>query len=309
MKKFLLTVMSAWAFSGCITDGDLNPCPTPASGVDVSIYVERFNGSLEPGRSASVPLYRSVFETSESCFGDRIEKLYYLLYRDGTLVEDGIVQNPSLVRTSHYMFKRDDLVPGRYTLYLMANCPDLEASPVNPDEITVAYPGHDLTADYFMAYLPFTVNKDSRASYVAQLKRLHGIVRFTFYDLDPSITKIDIHMDGLTGSGCILGTYSDDYEFNISVPVNPAGRAGGDTQSVVGLFPTTDGGVSSWDVKVHRADGEPLYFEGIVSRDLNVMRNRLLDLRATFTEGGISFDVSVGQEWDDANEGDTSIVN
>lgn len=307
MKKLLLIAAVIFGITACVQDGDLPPCPVPGSGVDINVYAERFNGVLDAELDDSRADIPAV--TWEERFMDRIVKLYYLLYKDNVLIEKGAVADMTGINGSYYTFSRENLEAGSYRLFMMANCPDMEVFPDNPEEIMIRYPGHDTTDDYFVMSQPFEVYSDTRASYNAHLKRMHGVVRFTFYDLEPCIRKIDVHIDGLSQTGCIMGTYSDDYHLNISIPVGSLGRAEGDTQQIVGLFPTLEGGVSRWDVKVYREDGETLYYEGVIPDDISVIRNQLLDLRATFQDGEMVFDIQVNKQWEDANDGGTVVAD
>ena len=70
------------------------------------------------------------------------------------------------------------------------------------------------------------------------LKRVHGVTRYTFTDIPANVRYVVVSMDGLTSSGCIMGTYIDDYDYSVRIPVNLARAL--DERTSLGPFPTAD---------------------------------------------------------------------
>lgn len=318
----------AFAFSSCDSVSVYDDLPQCEQGfVRVNVYVERFLGDLDvmPFQGVSPLTVRSQqYEaTSEKgLFGERIKTLSYYLYRDNILVEQGEVDDIEGIGNPHYVFERADLPHGDYHLVLMGNCTEKEMKSGfdDPMLITLSYQENDDDRnDCFMDCFEFSVNDNGEAEYDTQLKRVHGVVRYTFNDVDPDIKTIEVTMDGLTSTGCVAGTYSDDYTFVRRIAVNqpaPLGRADGDEvellpnePTVVGLFPTTDTRNSTWSVKVYREDGETEYYSGQVSDNVRVIRNDLLDLTATFVNGKILFYVDMDLVWEGVLDVNGGIVN
>lgn len=309
--KILAVFAGAVAMLGsCSVYDELPPCEDPAVGVTrIRLYVESFLGNMEPLRA------RSFAETSERVFSDRIEKLDYYLYRDGVLVENGPVNDVSSCADPFLLFERRGLPYGRYKMVFTGNCAEtvMRGSIHNPDELTILYQDGDGVADFFAGFYEFDVRDDGVHQYDAQLKRLHGVVRFTFNDVDPEIKAIEITMDGLTSTGCVMGTYSEDYTFVRRIPVNqPATMADEllpNEPTIVGLFPTMDGGNSSWSVKIYKDDGDVEYFSQTISNDVLVVRNDLVDLSASFAGGTVRFYIDMDLVWEGMLDGGGAIVD
>lgn len=276
----------------------------------VNIYVERF--ADEQAFSRAVPFV----ETSEGSFSRRIRKLDYYLYKDGVLVESGPIEEAGRTGAPHYTFSRKQMPWGEYKLALIANCTEsvITGSFEDLDGLNIVYPGIGETDDYFIGVLPITINENKTHEYDAQLKRLHGVVRYNLIDIDPEITAVEVSMDGLTCNGCMAGTYSEDFDYS-KVIYTKTGSVLTEAENInpdpdiVGTFPTMEGGRSSWSVRIYKDDPDTPFYERTISTDIAVVRNRLLDLSLVLEKDNYSFRIAVDADWDGKTEGGIIIIN
>ncbi len=304
MKKILLaSIICILGLASCI-HRDLEECET--ADLLVRIYVERFGDEQAFSRS------ESYVETSEPYFNTRIEDMDYYLYKDNVLIESGSFSDALRTEGVYYTFRRNDIPWGNYKLALMANCVEdvVTGSPDNLDEMSIVYSGVGETEDYFIDVLPFSITQNALHEYDTQLKRLHGVVRYNLINVDPEITAVEVSMDGLTRSGCIMGTYSEDFDYSKTIYVNSGeSRAAviGDP-NIVATFPTMEGRKSSWSIKIYKDDPDVPFYERTISSDVEVVRNRLLDLSMKLEKDNYSFEIKVNTDWDGTTEGGTIII-
>ena len=229
------------------------------------------------------------------------------------LVDSGPLSEAVRAEGPYYTFTRTDIPWGEYKLALMANCVEtiLKGSPEKLDELNIYYTGLGETADYFIDVFPFSIYENKVHEYDTQLKRLHGVVRYNLINVDPEITAVEVSMDGLTRSGCIMGTYSEDFDYTKKVYVNGgSSRATVITDpNIVATFPTMQGRKSSWSIKIYKDDPDEPFYERTISYDVEVVRNRLLDLSMLLEKDNYRFEIRVDTDWNGTTGGGKKIIN
>lgn len=294
--KVLGILLALFTLAGCIKE-DLDPCPV--GNVKINVYAEKFqNPSEEPMAS------------TESDFKGRISHLRYFLYKGKELKEEGIVTDFSRVNGAFYTFDRFGLDFGDYTLVLVGNSTQtaLSGNPSKMDNLLITYPGPDLTKDYFSAVFPFTVDCDCTTEFNVGMSRMHGVVRYIFENMPEDVTAIEVTMKNVGVKKWIHGDYAEKTDIvKTYVPATLQSRAA-KQQWVMGTFPTAAGEKSVYSVKVYRQHSSLPFYEGVVSEQLEVKRNQLLDIKAVFNDGTLRFDISIDHTWDGTSDGgDTEI--
>lgn len=289
--KVLGILVMLLTLAGCIKE-DLDPCPV--GNVKIKVYAEKFQGTTPKGQSAR-----------ETVFKERIKHLRYFLYKGDQLKEKGIVPDLSETQGAYYLFERPNLEFGKYTLVLVCNSTQtaLTGDPEKMDNLLVTYPGCDDTEDYFFVVFPFTVDCDCETEFETDLYRMHGVIRYSFVNMPADVTGVELTIQNVCHKKFISGDYSEGidvvkkYEWPTSVELD------GKQQFVMGVFPTLPGSQSVYRLKLYKEGEELPFYDNVVLDNLNVMRNQLLDVKATFSDGSMHFDVILDSTWDGSEDG------
>ena len=289
MKKILLlSAVILWGFTACDIKEDQDDCP--GGETRIQVYVEKFQHE----EGLTIP------QNSEAQFNTRIGTMNFYLYKDGNLVEEGVIDATS-ISAQTYTFDYPALSYGDYTLVLLGNTENNMPSRSIP-AMALVYPGYADTEDYFRDSFEFTVSDRQEHHYITQLKRVHGVVRFTFLNMPAYITGIDVSLDHLSSQNHRNGSYTDEYTFNRYQPESALERDENNAHSFSVLtFPTLSGEETSWRVKLYRDGSQTPYYDRIVLGELEVVRNQLLDLVMDFgggEGGGFNFYIDLDKQWD-----------
>lgn len=290
MKKILLlSAVLLWGFTACDIKDDLDDCP--GGETRIQVYVEKFQH--EEGRS--------IPENSEAQFNTRIARMHFYLYKGDELQEQGVLDMTN-VSAQTYTFTYPALSYGDYTLVLLGNTENNMPSRAIPD-MDLVYPGYAVTEDYFRDSFEFTVGDREGHAYVTQLKRVQGVVRFTFLNMPAYITGVDVSLDELSSHSHRNGSYTDEYTFNRFQPESALERDENNAHSFSVLtFPTLENERTSWRVKLYRDGSEEPYFDQVILTDLQALRNQLLDLVMDFGQlgdaGSFRYYVNLDGQWD-----------
>lgn len=291
--KWIYILLIGWALTGCIRE-DLEPCPM--GNVRIKLYVEKFQAD---------PAY--PFAGTEPCFGDRVGQLRYYLYKDGVVREQGLLSDCSTCRDSAYVFQRSGLEFGQYKLVLLANC---ENAVLTDDAAgwVLAYPGVDRTADYLTASFPFAVDCDCELFYRTLLERMHGVIRYSFEQLPPEVTALEMKMTQVGGRKPIDGEYEEATEVTEHVDLMRF-KDVNNVDVVVGTFPTLAGQHSAYYLSLYKNGQTTPAYNGLVTDTLTVVRNQLLEIKTRFGAMSPSFEVYVNTKWDGSLPGGGVEVN
>lgn len=298
MKKILLlSAVLLWGFTACNIKEDQDDCP--GGETRIQVYVEKFQHE----EGLSIP------QNSEAQFNTRIGVMNFYLYKDGEMVEEGVIDATS-ISAQTYTFDYPSLEYGDYSLLLLGNTENNMPSRSIPD-MELVYPGYATTEDYFRDFFEFTVADRQEHNYVTQLKRVQGVVRFTFLNVPDYITGIDVSLDKLSSHSHRNGSYTDEYTLSRFQQESVLTRDENNTHSFsVMTFPTLPGEQTSWRLKLYRDGSELPYYDQIAATELDVLRNQLLNLGMNFGLGepdGFNFFIDMDTQWDGSNGVDIPI--
>lgn len=297
MNAKLLLFLSILLFAGCIHES-LDPCPV--GDVKVNIYVEKFQA-----------VTHNYDTDMEAAFNTRIQDIHYFLFKDNALIEEGRISDCSSYTSPPYTFQRQGLEFGDYCLAIVSNCSAYVGGNA-PADLFFTYAGVDNKEDYFAVCFPFTVDCDCQTEYNAYMERTHGVIRYTFSNVPSDISGIEMTMTNVGNKKLIDGDYSGQMEAIKRIPVNAVTRAVAENNDItvtLGTFPTTTGMRSAYRLRLFKHGGEEPWYDNTVTDTLTVRRNQLLSIDTRFTEGALSFDISVDTAWDGSIPGGETDVN
>lgn len=301
MKWFNIILLISLFFTGCIKE-DLEECPS--GNVRVNIYVEKFQARPSDGAGGR-----------EAVFNKQIGHLRYLLYKEGQLMSEGVLNDGLQCRDSAYVFHLPKLEWGHYQLIMAANCEDLTLTG-DADNLLVAYPGVEKGKDYLTFSLPFTVDCDCELQYTACLSRMHGVVRYLFEGIPENIKVLEMRMTHLGNRYRIGGEYDGDNEVvkrveldKLSLPDTSGLEKTDQLSVVVGSFPTATGKQSAYYLTLYEDPASSPWLEEMVSDTLTVERNQLLEILTRFDKEKPSFEIHVDTRWEGSLDGGWVEVN
>ncbi|MCC8146814.1 MAG: hypothetical protein LIO93_10360 [Bacteroidales bacterium] len=278
-------------FSSCITEGE-ELCPTGE--VKVHLFAEKFqNKSKNP------------LDNREEKFCDRISHLRYYLYQDKKLVREGIVQEFVDKESNCYSLDFKELEYGTYELLIIGNSSKtaLLGDPVQSANMYLAYPGCLDTEDFFTSVFSFNVNTEDLKEYEVGMLRAHGVIRYSFVNMPPEATKMQIVMENVTGEKWITGNYMNVYKASNDYVITAPLRQSQENNYVMGTFPTVENERSAYSLHLFREGEDTPFISEMISDDVNIERNQLVDITAVFNDGTIDFFIEINNEWDGWNPG------
>lgn len=284
----LLTVL----FSGCVKDGE-DPCP-PAGSVKIDFFVEKFRNKSE-----------NPLDDREEDFYSRVNHLRYFIYKEGELYDHGILNNFARVVSPSYSFQFTELDYGDYNMVVVANCTKeaLTGDPSNADNLLLTFPGCADTEDYFTAVFPFSVESDEQKKYEVGLLRTHGVIRYTFKNMPDHITDMEIVIKNVSQEKWVTGDYKTTYEASRQYIVVPLDKKIANDDYIMGTFPTLTNEKSAYYLNLYREREATPYISQMITDDIIVRRNQLLDIAVTFNDGYLSFEIDLDSDWDGSSSG------
>lgn len=305
IKIIGLLFLAMLAYS-CVEDGE-DPCPpepVPAittGDARLNLYVERFqNPSQDP------------LNDVEPNFSERITHLRYFLYSNATqtregdysLVDEKIITTVQSNNQDFYPLEFNELPAGDYKLVIVGNCIKtiLQGDKINADNLYLIFPGCADTEDFFSTTYSFTVNPDEVKTAKVGLLRMHGVVRYAFNNLPEDVTHVEVIMENVSNEKWITGDYKEACKANLRYAMIPVSRANSEDY-VMGSFPTLTDGRSTLHVNLYKTDGDDIYLTHMVSDELTVVRNQLLDVTLNYNKGDITFEVTLDNKWDGSSSG------
>lgn len=279
-------------FSSCVRDGE-DVCP-PIGTVRVDLFVEKFRNQSE-----------NPLDDREDIFHERINHLNYFIYKDEILYDQGIINELPQVSDPSYSFLFSGLDYGNYNMVIVANCTQavLCGDPVVADNLFLNFPGCENSEDFFTAVFPFSVEADEVKEYEVGLMRIHGIIRSTFKNLPNNITDVEIIIGNVSQESWLTGGYRTTCDASRKYTVNPQRKQAIDMSYIMGIFPTLENEKSVYSLNMYK-DGETTpYISQIITDDINIKRNQLLDITVTFNDGYLSFEIDMDSDWDGSSPG------
>jgi len=305
--KILGLLLLAGLMHSCVEDGEM-PCP-PEPTVDpttgdalLNLYVERFqNPSQDP------------LNDVEPNFSDRITHLRYYLYGNATqtrvddysLVKEDIITTVQSNDQDFYPLEFKELPAGDYKLLIVGNCVKtiLQGDKISADNLHLIFPGCADTEDFFSTAYSFTVKADEVKEDKVGLLRMHGVVRYAFNNLPEDVTHVEVIMEDVSNQKWLTGDYKESCKANLRYAMIPVTRATSEDY-VMGSFPTLTDGRSTLHVNFYKTEGDDIYLTQMVSDELTVVRNQLLDVVLDYNDNGqISMEVTLNNKWGGSTSG------
>lgn len=283
-------------FSGCVKDGE-DLCP-PAGSVKIDFFVERFRNQSE-----------NPLDDREEDFFSRVNHLRYFIYKDGELYDQGIIDQFLKATSPSHTFRFTGLDYGNYNMVVVANCTKeaLSGNPANADNLLLTYPGCTDTEDFFTATFPFVVKSDEVKEYEVGLIRTHGVIRYTFKNLPDNITDMEIIMRNVSQEKWVTGDYKAACEATRRYQVVPLVKQSTTDDYIIGTFPTLPDDKSVYYLNMYREGETTPYISQMITDDLIIRRNQLLDIAVTFNDGYLSFEIDLDSDWGGSSSGEVEI--
>jgi len=295
IKIFGILLLLAF-FSGCVKDGE-DLCP-PAGNVKMDFFVEKFRNKSE-----------NPLDDREEDFLNRINHLRYFIYKEGNLYQQGIIDNFTKTSSPSYSFRFTGLDYGNYNMVVVANCTKeaLSGDPVNADNLLLTFPGCMDTEDFFTAVFPFSIQSDEVKEYEVGLMRTHGIIRYTFKNMPDNITDMEVVMKNVSQEKWVTGDYRTTCEASRRYAVIPLVKKTEADDYIIGTFPTLTNEKSAYYLNMYKEGETTPYISQMITDDLIVKRNQLLDIAVTLNDGYLSFEIDMDSDWGGSSSGEVGI--
>ncbi len=297
IKILIGLFLSTFLLIGCVKDG-VDECPT--GDIRLHFFVEKFqNKSANP------------LDDYEKSFGLRVNHFRYYLYKDGKLFEQGIKESLSTITREYYDIQYSDLEYGDYEMVVVSNSTKnaLTGDGAFSSELLLTYPGCDHTEDYFTTVYKFTVNTDQSVEHKVGMLRTQGVIRYTFNNVPDEITHMEIIMENVGLEKWVTGDYVNACHASRVYEMIPL-RQQSEERYVLTTFPTPKDEFTSFRLNLYRNGETEPYRKELISNDLTVIRNQLLDLVVTFDKNAnINFEIILDSEWDGSSPGGETEIN
>lgn len=288
MKTKLTVVLLIWiALSGCVKE-TLDPCPS--GNVRIKVYAEKFQtNSSEAGKDC------------EESFSTRIKFLHCILYKGSSYVMDTTVSDVSAVSGPYLDFGIPNLDFGNYQLVVIGNCsPDAMRGDIHvPGGLSLLYTGVDATEDLFAASLDFTVDCNCTQEFETKLRRLLGVIRCHITHVPDNIDEAEVTIHGVNSELGKGGLYSHNIDITRRMSIPSLTRAANGLTVVLGAFPTITNKPASYELKLFASGQTDPVYSQVLTQEVNVVRNQLVELYTDFADGNVHFEIRVNSRWDD----------
>ena len=134
--------------------------------------------------------------------------------------------------------------------------------------------------------------------------RTHGVIRYTFENLPDDAEGTEVIMENVSMEKWITGDYKNVCSANkrFIIPVSEL-KADSDDDFIIGTFPTLPNNRSIYHLNLYRNGENTPYLTQMISDTLTVIRNQLLEINSTFTDGKFIFNINLDSEWDGSSSG------
>lgn len=284
------------SLTACVKES-LDSCPE--GNVRIDLYAEKFQTNSS-----------GATENSEEVFNKRIRYLHCILFKNDTYVLDTIIPDLSGMDGAFYTLLFPGLDFGDYRLVTIANCPPdvVSGDLYTTGGLTLLYPGADQNEDLFASALNFTVDCDCIQDFQTKLRRLQGVVRCKITNIPDGATEAEVILHDVNSKLGKGGLYSTNIDASRRVPVERLKRSNTkDLDIILGTFPTSSQQPASYELKLYTS-GNAVMFDQIMTSDVHIVRNQLIELVTDFSNGIPHFEVIVDGKWEDyVNGGEIEI--
>ena len=277
------------ALTSCVKE-TLQECPT--GNVRIDLYVEKFQ------TNSVLPT-----EDAEEVFNQRIQFLNCVLYKDNKFVLDTTISDVTVASKPYFTIFLPDMDFGNYEMVIIANCDTtvLQGDCHIPGNRNLIYPGVDKVKDLFAANLNFTLDCNCTAQFQTKLKRLVGVVHFSFRKLPTDIKEAEVTIHGVNKS-LGIGGYTQSVDVTRRFPVNILTRSG-DPGMMTAVFPTAKDLPGTFRLRLFNDEGDVAVYDKVAPDPVNIVRNQLVELLSDFSNGELTFEIKVNTPWEDLVNG------
>lgn len=275
------------SLTACVKE-TLDKCPE--GNVRINLYAEKFQTNSS-----------GATENSEEVFNKRIQYLHCILFKDNTYVLDTVIPDLSGMEGGFYTLFFPSLDFGDYQLVTLGNCPPdgVSGDLRTPGGLTLLYQGVDQTEDLFASALNFTVDCDCVQEFETKLRRLQGVVRCKITNIPDAATEAEVILHGVNSKLGKGGLYSTNIDVSRRIPVERLNRSNTkDLDIILGTFPTSSQQPASYELKLYNS-GHAVMFDQVMTTQVNVIRNQLVELVTDFSDGTLHFEIIVDGKWED----------
>lgn len=284
------------SLTGCIKE-TLDKCPE--GNVRINVYAEKFqtNSSI-------------ATQDIEEQIGKRIQFLHCVLYKDNDYLRDTVIEAISTVKEAYYPLDFSGLPFGNYNLVIVGNCSS-EAMGGDYHQwggLNILYSGIEKTADFFAALLPFTVDCDCTIRLDLKLRRLLGVVRCEMKGLPNEVEEIEVIFHNVNSQLGKDGVFSKPIRISKRFPVIQS-RSRQPNNILLGIFPTLTDSPASYELKLYASGQNEALFSKVMSENVSITRNQLIELLTDFSEGEVQFSIHMDTNWEDYINGGEVEIN
>lgn len=284
------------SLTGCVRE-TLDSCPE--GNVRIHLYAEKFQTNSS-----------GATEDTEEVFSKRIRYLHCILFKDNTYVMDTVISDFSGTEGAFYTLFFPGLDFGDYQLVTIGNCsPDAMSGDLHtPGALTLLYQGAGQTEDLFASLLNFTADCDCVQEFPTKLRRLQGVVRCKLTNLPDNVTEAEVILHNVNSKLGKSGVYHTNIDASRRVSVEKLNRNNTKGLDIIlGAFPTSPQRSASYELKLY-APGNTVVFDQVMTGDVHIIRNQLIELVTDFSNGNLRFEVIVDGKWEDyVNGGEVEI--
>lgn len=276
------------SLTACVKE-TLDECPV--GNVRINLYAEKFQTD-SPG----------ITDDCEEAFNKRIQFLHYILYKDQTYVMDTTISDLTKINGNCCTFQIPALEFGNYQMVVIGNCsPEAMSGDLHiPGNLSLLYRGIDEVEDLFAGVLDFTVDCNCTQEFGAKLRRLSGVIRCRITNVPENICDAEVTIHGVNSMCGKGGLFSKSIDITRRVPIEQLTRSNKkDIEVVMGAFPTVTGHPASYELKLYAPGQTEPVFGRVISTEVNVARNQLIELLTDFSTEVPSFEIIVDGKWDD----------
>lgn len=300
--KFTVILSLFLALAGCIEE-ELDKCLE--GNVRVKIYAEKFQTNSP---DATIDC--------EDTFNSRIQTLHCMLYKDSAFVMDTAITDVSATRGPFFEFTIPNLEFGDYHMVIIANCSPaaMRGDFRRRDGLSLLYIVGDKTDDLFGGTVDFTVDCDCTLEQATKLRRLLGVVRCRVHNVPENVTEAEITLHGVCSSLGKGGIYGDNIDVTRRVPIQElqdlsrAANSRG-TEVTLGVFPPVTDQFAAFRLKLLSGTSDVPYFDKLVSSNVKIERNQLVELISDFSDGNFNFEIKLDSKWGDYVNGGGAEAN
>jgi len=117
------------------------------------------------------------------------------------------------------------------------------------------------------------------------------------------VIALGVDMENVGLQKWVTGDYRDTFIANRRFDIIPVTRQAATEDYIIGTFPTVTDGYSTFRLSLFREGEEKAYLSQMISDNLTVVRNQLLEISVNYEDGEFSFEVTMDSSWNGSSSG------